>query len=99
MVPVCRIESPEESPATFPTLAAAMQLRPRSTEACIRTSPGGVCLAQSSPGPELLEWVLTWAGQDVADHAGWTAGAPTLSPQELDTALSHALADDLARAS
>ncbi len=70
MRPVFRIESLEEAGVPFDSLQDAMAMRPRSVEACIRTSwPQGVCLAEAAVGGR--EWRLTGAGIEVVAFYGW----------------------------
>lgn len=102
MSPVYRYEQPGESGVTYPTLAQAMRHAPWNREACIRTSAEGVVLAEACPVAgvgTVLVWVVTNAGRDVEDMAGWTCGMPALSERESDTVLAVTLAQDLARAS
>lgn len=100
--PIYRYEQAGEAGVTYPTLAHAMRHAPWHAEATIRTSAEGVVLAetiQSGGVGGLLRWQVTNAGRDVEDHAGWTALAPTLSPEEYDTALAIALGEELKAAS
>lgn len=98
MKPVFRFESEGEAGVSFPSLSAAIRYVPQHAEARIATSAEGVVLAEACPvaGPgTMLKWVMTNAGQDVIDWQGWSAGAPTLSPAELEMALAIALGDEL----
>jgi hypothetical protein len=102
MSPVYRYESAGEAGVSFPTLSQAMACSPSHAECRIATSPHGVVLAEACPvagSGTCLVWALTNAGRDVDDHAGWTLHAPTLSPEEYETALAFALGDELRRAS
>jgi hypothetical protein len=94
---VFRIEQSGEVANQYPTLASAMRMPPRNREACI-VSSDGTHLADALPCSAGLCWRLTMAGGNVADDSGsWTLSAPTLSPEEYDTALAIALGDELQR--
>ncbi len=99
MPPVFRVEAHGESAVPYPTLASAMRLSPRHSEAYIATSLEGVHLADAiqhgGPGG-IYGWVLTHAGRDVSDWTGWSAEAPTLSRADVETVLALALDEDLA---
>lgn len=84
--PVYRIESAGESPVSFPTLARALAMPPRHSEACIATSLDGIHLADALPCSMeqasfvsaegvCLCWRLTLAGSDVAAASGWRVAA------------------------
>lgn len=96
---VFRFEAEGEAGIPFPSLAVAVHLAPRHTEARIATSEEGVVLAEAEPvcGPgSILQWALTNAGQDVLDAEAW---ACPMSARMVDTVLAVALGDELAVAS
>ncbi len=102
MQPVFRIEAEGEAATPYPTLAAAMRLSPQSRESYVATSIDGVHLADAvQRGGEggVLVWVLTLAGRDVSDKAGWSDGAPALSDRDSETVLATALREAFEAAS